>query len=117
MARVAALLSGGQCVMVLDSQVGVGMVWVVKRTSTSDPPMKNPPEIDRKTHCLCCLSVYRSYPLPDGELVKVQLARTIDSRWAVRAYTSESGTETVRGPFATQAAAEAAANRLDWQGY
>ena len=40
-----------------------------------------------------------------------------DGRWAVRAYTSDSGTSTVRGPFATQARAEAAANRLDWQGY
>jgi hypothetical protein len=63
------------------------------------------------------LSSYGSYKSDDGESIRTQLAETKDGQWAVRAYTQDSGTEIFRGPFATQAEAEAAADDLDWQGF
>lgn len=69
-------------------------------------------DIDHKS-----LSAYGSYQNEDGETIRTQLARTTDGQWAMRAYTADSGTEIYRGPFASQADAECAANEIKWQGY
>ena len=65
------------------------------------------------------LSAYGSYKTDDGETIRTQIAETNDGKWAVRAYTEDSGTEIYRGPFATQVEAEACADALEnqWQGY
>ena len=65
------------------------------------------------------LSAYGSYKNDDGETIRTQLAETNDGKHAVRAYTADSGTEIYRGPFATEAEAEAVADEIEneWQGF
>jgi hypothetical protein len=63
------------------------------------------------------LSAYGSYKTEEGETIRTQLAETKAGKWAVRAYSKDSGTEIYRGPFDTQVAAESAASEEQWQGY
>lgn len=106
-----ATVAGGYGATEVDARNDAG-IWLAGHHEYIDTSSKK--DIIRGS-----LSAYGSYQSDDGEIILTQLAATKDGKWVVRAYARDSGTETYRGPFATQVDAETAADEIEneWRGF